>query len=261
MEKERFGRRDFLNTVIVGSYAITGAYAAARLRPFVGLLTKPEIGSITPEDFNAVIDCQDTNIFLTGENDAGHKRVKVDKDRFSQALYDVARYMLPEDGPERVYALLANKHFKVVLTPFKAEPTIIGDKAFETVGEYFHYSQYGPRINFYEGFLQKYRDVQRKTDVRGQTAWDQNVWHEIVHFLQDVKNPFGDMIGYGIFKAGQTGSRLQLWPTPDIQLTPDEIEAREVAATIADTKYKEYLAGNDPEAWPFGKFLIFEDIG
>jgi hypothetical protein len=258
MEKERISRRNFLlfglNAALYGGFAVA---LGKRLYPFTGLLSENEPGTVRPESFKDLVDTRETNIFIEVEGAIGHGRVSLNKEAFSKALYDVAKYMLPEDGPERLYAVLEKRPLKVVLDPLRPEPVSTSGTLAYPSGSYIPYTMGGPGINFYGDYFQGYRRAQLANDVMMQTSYDQTVLHEIVHLVQDIRNPFDHTISGNLYRIRQAGGVLGLIQNPDIRDLPEEIEAREVSGRVAENLFSGYLAGQNPDAWPFGQYFLF----
>jgi len=256
MEKDRLGRREFL---VLGFdiAAATGiaAFLGPRLYPFVGLLNRPEGGSIKPEDFVGFIETEDQKVHL--EN-IGPKTVSLNKEAFAQALYDASSLLLPE-GPEKLYSLLKGKHLKVSFSPVDVEPEMINGEELWLGGRYFNYLdiQMGPEIIFYPKFLTEYYMAQGLGDsALLQKGPDETVGHEIAHLVQDLRNPFRNPFPGIMFKLKRIGAKLEWVEDPNLWDLPYEVEADEIASQIVEAKLANYM-NNLEEPWPFGKFFIF----
>lgn len=256
MEKERMSRRKFL----LLSWDVTAAtgitlFLGTRLYPFAGLLKRPEEGSIGPGDFEKVIVTKEQDLFIGEE---GHKKVRLNTKAFAQALADVANLMIPEGGAEALYAVLEKKPLTVAISPFDLDSHIINGQRVETAGEYIRYIRGGPKIVFSPRLLNEYYGAQRTSYKALQVALDAIVWHEIVHLVQDLKNPLGNPMPGLIYNIGGTTYILGFGEEPDRRDFPNEVEARRIGEEIAEAKLEEYLEHlSSQQGWPFGKFFIF----
>jgi len=261
MEKERISRRHFLLLAAnAGLYGGAAVILGKRLYPFTGLLSEQTPRSIGPESFKDLIETRDTEIFVIVENSEEHRRLSLNKDAFSKALFDVAKYMFPDDGPERLYAVLERRPLKVTLDTSRSEPVRVGNNLVYPFGEYTPYNMGGPEIKFMGDYLQGYRSVQINMDVMGQTAYDQTVWHEIVHLMQDLKNPFRHSIVSFPYRVKELGAFMNIVDYPDQRQLPTEIEASDVSASIAESNFDSFYATGDYQEWPFGRFFIFSQL-
>lgn len=256
MEKERMSRREFLvwGFDVVGAGAIA-LYLGPKLYPFAGLLKTPEEGSIKPADFEKLIVTKEQGIFL-GEQ--GHKKVRLNTPAFAQALADVSNLMIPDGGAEKLYAVLERKPLIVEISPFDLDPDIVNGQRVETAGRYIKYMQDGPKIIFTPIFLKDYFGAQSTFYEALQKALDATVWHEIVHLIQDLKNPLENPLPLLSFNIKEAGYILGGGKEPDQRDLPDEVEARRIGDEIGDAKLEEYSKHLDSQqSWPFGRFFIF----
>jgi len=239
MEKERLSRRHFLILGLnVSLFSAAATVLGKRLYPFIALIAGPEKETIIPEVFQDLIESHEVKIFSQVEGAEGHKKVSLNKKFFSKALYDVASFMLPENGPEKLHALLTKRPLNVEFDPSTPEPIYVGGDLIYPLGIYVPYTMGGPRISFFGEYFQGYLRSQFITDLNAQAYYDQMVLHEIVHLIQDIKNPFNHLINSYRYKILRAGGFLHISQNPDIRNFPSEIEAEDVSAKIIE-KYLE----------------------
>lgn len=177
------------------------------------------------------------SVLVSSENEE-KIRVNFNKDRFAGALIDTAEYVLGENGPAMVWAILEKKPFKIVV----ASTDIKSRKNEETLlcGSYFGFYLGGPEINFYRTYLKEYSHNQKGRSLSQQLNDDKMVYHELVHFMQDIRN---------------------LLPSSVKMTKADEqVEAFVTAELIVNKLNEDYLSIHNKEDMndrPFGNFFSF----
>ena len=252
MEKDRIDRR---TAILLGiEVAILGGWALSlgtKLYPLTGLMSEPEPGSLRPEDFKRVFVTSSVGISV----EDGPKKISLNKDAFAQALYDVSSVMFPEGGPEKLYSVLAKRPLIVRLSPFERELGVVRGELLVEYGDYKGYLEKGPMIIFHQEELTQYYRALKETDVAKQILLDKYVWHEIVHLIQELKNPLIHWEAKAAYLFKKTSYDLGLRQEPDKREEGNEVEATEISVKIADEKLR-----NTPDLennWPFGKFFSF----
>ena len=252
MEKERMSRREAIvwgiNATLLGGVAV---WLGAKLYPLTGLMSEPEPGSLRPEDFKRVFVTSSVGISV----EDGQKKISLDKDVFAQGLYDVSSLMFPEGGPEKLYSVLAKRPLIVRLSPFERELGVVKGQLLVEYGDYKGYLEKGPMITFHQEELTQYYRALKETDVAKQILLDKYVWHEIVHLIQELKNPLIHWEAKTAYLFKKTSYDLGLRQEPDKREEGNEVEATEISGKIADEKLR-----NTPDLennWPFGRFFTF----
>lgn len=254
MERERKGI-DRRTALLFGLDAVLGGgiavWVGRKLQPYLGLLSEPEPGSIGPDDLKRVFVTSDTDISL----EDGHKKASLNKDVFAQALYDVSSFMDPKAGPEKLYSVLARKPLIVRLSPLEREIEVVRGEALSYYGNYESYFKEGPWITFYPEELTGYYRALKNVDTANQKVLDEYVWHEIVHLVQELRNPLVHWDASLRYQIKEVGYDLGFGNEPDFREKSNEVEAREISVAIS--KAKLYGTEDLEHNWPFGKFFIF----
>lgn len=246
MVKERIPRRGALKLASLAGGAILGG---AALDGIVGLrreIIESDLSSaLSTLDNSKSIEAESLlkhikfyRTVLTSPENEEKIRVNFNKDRFAETLIDTAEYVLGENGPAMVWVILEKKPLKIIASPAdiksrKNEGTCL-------CGSYFRFYLGGPEINFYRTYLEEYSRNQREKSLSRQLIHDKMIYHEIVHFMQDIRSLLP-----GSVKMTETDR---------------EVEAIVKAELIVNKLNENYLSIHNRENindWPFGNFFSF----
>ncbi len=246
MVKERISRRGALKLAgLAGGAILSGAALGGivRLRREIiesglssALLTLDNSRSIEAESLLKHIKFYPSVLVSPGNEEK--IRVNFNKDRFAGALIDTAEYVLGENGPAMVWAILEKKPLKIVVNP----TDIKSRKNEETLlcGSYFPFRLGGPEIGVYRTYLVEYSHDQRGGNLSQQLIHDKVIYHEMVHFMLDIRS---------------------LLPS-SVKMTETDREAETLITTesIVNKLNEDYLFIHNKESidgWPFGNFFSF----
>ncbi|MGB6881990.1 MAG: hypothetical protein WBD86_01685 [Microgenomates group bacterium] len=247
MTEERLSRRGFLKAFLVATGGTMGIIAAKEIYPFTGLLSlRGKDGEVAAEDFLQLVEVSE-NL----------PKVALNTSAFSKALLHTAAYILPENGPSRLKAVLEKKPLRVVLDPNSPGPFSWNNKLYYPSAHYTPFFFGGPEIRFFKHFLENYSAANKNLDIASQVKNDATVWHEIIHLVQDIKNPLELSITTSLYGLRDGANSLGLIDQHNSADDPAEKEAIQKSSEIVELKFNEYLLDGKPENWPFGQFFTF----
>jgi hypothetical protein len=232
-------------TLGAGAIAIEGKSLEDKLYPFWGLLSQEKPGSVKPEDLKELIFIQDGIEVPVGLDQK--RKAFVDKDAFCYLLFNISKYILPYDGPEKLQAILKKKPLKIVLSLDKLEQFKIKETSYDSVATYTPYYYGGPRIDFAVEYLRSYRRNQVDTDLAKQLNSDGTIVHEMVHLWQDICYPFYIPFGSAYYDFRHTSYDEKSY----------EIEAEKVSMAFIEKQYKDFLTMPEPRYWNFARAFNF----
>lgn len=248
MEKERITRRDFAKAALLGTSAFLTIKAAERIWPYIPISAENDSSA----DYIAQrIEAGSLIIRENPYDNSPEKFLKVTPNKlaFANALKLVSEHFSQESVHEKLISVISKVPITIALSN-ESHQEIVDGKKIQIAGRYFPIFKGGPKIIFYEYFLDGYNlGKNRGGGPTMQKANDKSVYHELVHFFQDITDPlnmFGDMMSVTNQK------------TKNIYDVPIETSADELSNNIVNLLDQKWRDKENP-LWPFGNFFNFEN--
>jgi hypothetical protein len=264
MEYERISRREFLQGVglALGTFSVIGAgYTGFRLYPFATGLDSSDRGLVTPENLEGLLNVSVSSQFASYEN--GKKRifeVSFNRVEAARALYHIAQKVLSSEEIAKVHEMLLIKPLKIDIRPEVYRHYTVRGTWMQNFGTYQDYLLGGPRIQYLGSMVLSYWQDQSSEDNSFHKWVDQQVIHELVHFVQDIKDPFRMRreIGTG-YNPQRIVSSFGLVGEPFIEELPFEVEAARIADEVVEELQSENLSATNASP-PYGRFFNFTEV-
>ena len=204
------------------------------------------------------------NAFLDGEEieqmiHTSHENssVKANKTVFAEELKFIAKKENPEKGISWLHSFLRVYPLEIQFPQREAKPLVSKNGVIQQPrAGYTPALSDGPTFIFYPSFLQEYHRAKREIDVAAQIDNDMLIWHEIIHFWQDVRGPFKQIVTAGVYGSFEKVNNNRVIQPFDISADPFEKEAWEKASAIVETRFNYVVETRDFENWPFGNFFV-----
>lgn len=270
-KQERLSRRQFLGLAGAGSMGaaiiIGKRLAKYSLNMPPNLSETDFISEQTLEDLLR-IDTSKSQVFFEAEVNGERSLIKstINLSAFAKAIYTISANESPENGKAMTFSFLTNHPLEIRLEdkPPKERPKKDGQNYLPT-GNYTPLLWGGPSIISYKKQLIEYYLLKRDNNYSQLVEKDFSVWHEIIHFWQDVRNPYKQFIGSSMLGLNEFLAQHGLNPQFEKANDPIEAEADKIAKQYAVASFVDKTMADLDEPHGnldtiFGEFYSFSVI-